>query len=175
MLNYLLEAFEPRSRKRHIIVRLTNLHTNRSLTLLPNVGYFSDLFNVFPDRFFDGSVLVVRNTSAVRHDVPAPTHFLEANLNLRKAIANLSYTERQQEVLHRLGFTQKENGDYYIKSYQGPMNSCLSDHEVRIKASANGELTYWTRMPYPGMSWHCLDDLEPINFDNIPDFVLQGE
>ncbi len=177
MYQHLLEVFIPAQRgyrhpaRKPNVARLTNLTTENSMVFE---------FRHDPDDLYEklpigrSGTLYIYNRSVVSNDMPFPDYDFESKTLWQRAI-DMNYSHVQLRTLQALGFTQKENGDYYIKDYQGPMNSCLSDHEVRIQASAQGRLAYWTRMPYPGMSWHCLDDLDPIDFDNIPDFILQGE
>lgn len=177
MYTHLLEVFIPAQRGyRHPalkpnVARLTNLVTENSMVFA---------FRHDPDDLFEKlpigccSTLYIYNRSVFSADMPRPDYDFEGKTLWQRAM-DMNYSHVQLRTLQALGFTQTEDGDYYTKRLDSIRIRYLDSNEVRIQASTQGKLTYYVRPPFPGMTWRCLDDLSPIDFDNIPNFILKGE
>jgi len=176
MYLHLLEVFIPAQRGyRHPalkpkVARLTNLTTENSMVFEFRHDP-DDLYEKLPIERYN--TLFVYNRRVVSDDMPYPDYDFEGKTLWQRAM-DMNYSHVQLRTLQALGFTQKENGDYYTEKYKGPQGKTQLLGEVRVMASAKGELTYYNRM-YSDSPWRCLGNLSPIDFDNIPDFILQGE
>lgn len=174
MYTHLLEVFIPAQRGyRHPalkpnVARLTNLVTENSMVFE---------FRHDPDDLFEKlpigccSTLYIYNRSVFSADMPRPDYDFEGK-TLRQRATDMNYSHVQLRTLQALGFTQTENGDYYTKKYRGPQGKTNLLGEVRVVASAKGELTYYQRR-YPESPWREIEG--GIALENIPNFILQGE
>lgn len=175
MYTHLLEVFIPAQRGyRHPrlkpnVARLTNLTTENSMVFE---------FRHDPDDLYEklpierSSTLYIYNRSVVSSDMPHPDWAWPVDQTLWQRAMDMNYSHVQLRTLQALGFTQKENGDYYTEKYRGPQGK--TEHlsgEIRVVSSAVGALTYYQRR-YPESPWRLLEDLD---LDNIPDFILKGE